>query len=452
MTQDISIRVPILARVEGEGALELDIEQGQIHNLKLRIYEPPRFFEQLLVGRPYQEVMDVVARICGICPVAYQMSAAQALEQIFALQISPWTHAMRRLFYCGEWLESHGLHIHLLAAPDFLGFDSAPAMAQRYPDELRRGLRLHELGNDLVSLFGGRAVHPVGACVGGFYRAPAQADADALLTRLRAIEADAAALVTWTATLPLTDLTSDFVSVALSHPDEYAITTGRLRSSDGLDLPIADYNLHFQESQVAHSSALHSHLHGNTYLTGPLARVNLNWAQLPKVVRDNALATGLTFPSRNMFHSIVARAIEIHFSVVEAIRLLSDYRPTKTPNLGQTQIGPTQTPNLGPKQIPKLAVVPRAGEGFGCTEAPRGILWHHYRTDAEGRIVFARIVPPTSQNQARIEEDLRTSLIRFGLDQPADELRLFSEKVIRNYDPCISCATHFLDLRLNRRG
>jgi coenzyme F420-reducing hydrogenase alpha subunit len=431
MTQDISIRVPILARVEGEGALELDIERGQIQNLKLRIYEPPRFFEQLLVGRPYQEVLDVVARICGICPVAYQMSAAQALEQIFGLQITPWTHAMRRLFYCGEWLESHGLHIHLLAAPDFLGFDSAPAMAQRYPDELRRGLRLHELGNDLVSLFGGRAVHPVGACVGGFYRAPAQADADALLTRLRAIEADAAALVGWTATLPLEDLDSDFISVALAHPNEYAITEGRLRSSNGLDLPIADYDLHFHESQVAHSSALHSHLHGKTYLTGPLARVNLNWAQLPQVVRDNALATGLTFPSRNMFHSIVARAIEIHFSVVEAIRLLSDYRPNQTPT---------------------LTVEPCAGEGFGCTEAPRGILWHHYRTDAEGRIEFARIVPPTSQNQARIEEDLRDSLIRFGLDQPADALRLLSEKVIRNYDPCISCATHFLDLRLNRRG
>ncbi|MFT4675567.1 MAG: sulfhydrogenase subunit alpha [Reinekea sp.] len=431
MTQDISIRVPILARVEGEGALELDIERGQIHDLKLRIYEPPRFFEQLLVGRSYQEVLDVVARICGICPVAYQMSAAQALEQIFALQISPWTQAMRRLFYCGEWLESHGLHIHLLAAPDFLGFDSAPAMAQRYPDELRRGLRLHELGNDLVSLFGGRAVHPVGACVGGFYRAPAQADADALLTRLRAIEPEAAALVGWTATLPLTDLSSDFVSVALSHPDEYAINQGRLRSSAGLDLAVADYNRYFHESQVAHSSALHSHLQGKTYLTGPLARINLNWAQLPEVVRDNALVSGLNFPSRNMFHSIVARAIEIHFSVVEAIRLLSDYRPTQTPN---------------------LRVVPRAGEGFGCTEAPRGILWHHYRTDAQGIIEFARIVPPTSQNQARIEEDLRSSLIQFGLDQPADALRLLSEQVIRNYDPCISCATHFLDLRLNRRG
>ena len=431
MTSDISIRVPILARVEGEGALELDIERGQIHDLKLRIYEPPRFFEQLLVGRSYQEVLDVVARICGICPVAYQMSAAQALEQIFALQISPWTQAMRRLFYCGEWLESHGLHIHLLAAPDFLGFDSAPAMAQRYPDELRRGLRLHELGNDLVSLFGGRAVHPVGACVGGFYRAPAQADADALLTRLRAIEPEAAALVGWTATLPLTDLSNDFVSVALSHPDEYAINRGRLRSSAGLDLAVADYNRHFHESQVAHSSALHCHLQGKTYLTGPLARVNLNWAQLPEVVRDNALVSGLTFPSRNMFHSIVARAIEIHFSVVEANRLLCDYRPTQTPN---------------------MSVVPRAGEGFGCTEAPRGILWHHYRTDAQGIIEFARIVPPTSQNQARIEEDLRSSLIQFGLDQPADALRLLSEQVIRNYDPCISCATHFLDLRLNRRG
>ena len=426
--RDVSIRVPVLARVEGEGALELDVRDGAIDALKLRIYEPPRLFEKFLEGRGYDEVVDAVARICGICPVAYQMSAVHALEAIFECDPGPWVREMRRLLYCGEWIESHALHIHLLAAPDFLGFNNVTEMAHVYPDDVRRGLKLQSLGNEIVRLLGARSVHPVGAKVGGFYHAPAKADAAALLEKLKQALADAEALVKWTAALNLADDVQRFAGVALRHDREYPMNEGRLVSDRGLDVEIAAFDDHFQEHQVAHSTALHCHLHGTPYLVGPLARVNLNFDRLPVLVRNALLDTGIQWPSANMFHSIVARAAEIYYAFLEAIRILEHYTP----------------------ESPCVTVQPRAGVGYGCSEAPRGVLWHRYETDDCGDVVNARIVPPTSQNQARIEEDLHASLQHFGLHRNDDELRLRAETVIRNYDPCISCSTHFLDLRVRR--
>jgi sulfhydrogenase subunit alpha len=432
---EIRIEVPVLARVEGEGALELYIREGEIESLRLRIFEPPRLFEKFLEGREYGEVPDFVARICGICPVAYQMSAVHAIEQAFGVAPGPWVRALRRVLYCGEWIESHALHIHLLAAPDFLGADSVVGLSARYPEEVRRGLRLQALGNALIRLLGGRSVHPVGVRVGGFHRSPEAGEVDGMLAVLREALPDAEALVAWTASLDLPGGESAFTTVALRHPHEYAMNEGRLVSSDGLDIDIAHYGEHFREQHIAHSTALYSLLYGDgsggrPYLVGPLARINLNWDQLPPVVRETVIRAGVCFPSYNMFHSIVARAVEIHYAVLEAIRLLEQYeRP----------------------QAPAVPVTPRAGVGYGCTEAPRGALWHRYEFDAYGHVLKATIVPPTSQNQARIEEDLRLSLQAFGLDHPIDALRRYSETIVRNYDPCISCATHFLRLGVHRR-
>jgi coenzyme F420-reducing hydrogenase alpha subunit len=428
--RDIRINVPVLARVEGEGALELAIEQGRISELRLRIYEPPRMFEKFVEGYSYDDLIEMVARICGICPVAYQMSAVQAMEGLFGIEPMPWVKGMRRVMYCGEWLQSHSLHIHLLAAPDFLGFGNVIEMAAKYPAEVRRGLRLQGLGNDLISLFGGRSVHPVGICVGGFRRAPEQAEVAALVERLEEALPEAEALVGWCASLKLPQGEQAFTSVALWQPDEYAIGGGRLRSDQGLDIGIDEYEKQFREFQEPHSTALHAHLNGRPYLVGPLARLNLNRAQLPEPVRENLERSGIRFPSANMFHSMVARAVELHLVVYEALRLLQDYQ--------------------SPKQ-PRVEVQPKAGVGFGATEAPRGVLWHRYEMDDNGLVRQARIVPPTSQNQARMEEDLRNSLEAFGLDQADDALQLHAETVIRNYDPCISCATHFLTLDVKRR-
>lgn len=428
--REIRIEVPVLARVEGEGALELTASEGRIETLRLRIFEPPRYFEKFLEGREPQEVLDVVARICGICPVAYQMTAVQALEQAFGMRASPYVTHLRRLMYCGEWLQSHALHIHLLALPDFLGFENGIAMAGKHPDAVRRGLRLQRLGNDLIRLFGGRSVHPVGMRVGGFHRAPDPERAAAVLEELKSALAEAEALVAFTASLDLPDDEQDFVSVALRNENEYAMYSGQIVSDHGLDLAVEDYLERFQESHVAHSTALYAHLDGKPYLVGPLARLNLNHDRLSPPVKAALEATGLRLPSRNMFHSVIARAVEIHEVVLEAIRLLEAYRLED------------------PAHVP---MTPRAGVGCGATEAPRGLLWHRYQVDAAGKVLTAQIVPPTAQNQARIEDDLKCSLEAFGLHNDDDALRLRGEMVVRNYDPCISCATHFLKVRVERR-
>jgi sulfhydrogenase subunit alpha len=427
---EFRINVPVLARIEGEGALELEVADGRIAALRLRIFEPPRLFEKFLEGRSYAEVPDMTARICGICPVAYQMSAVHAIESIFGVDPGPWVRAMRRLFYCGEWIESHALHIHLLALPDFLGFDNAPAMARVHPAEVRRGLHLQALGNDIIRFLGARSVHPVGACVGGFTHAPRLTEAAQLRDKLHAALPDAEALVRWIAGLEMPAVDQQFTSVALRHPQEYPFNEGRLVSDHGLDIAISEFDAHFAEHQEPHSTALHCALHGQPYLVGPLARLNLNHDRLPPAVRAPLDAGAITWPSRNPFHQILARAVEIHYALWEALRLLDAYHEPAASH---------------------VAVTPRAGIGYGCTEAPRGMLWHRYELDADGLVRNARIVPPTSQNQARIEQDLRLSIEALGLDRSDDELRQRCETVIRNYDPCISCATHFLDLRITRR-
>ncbi|MEJ2105728.1 MAG: Ni/Fe hydrogenase subunit alpha [Acidiferrobacteraceae bacterium] len=427
--RNIPIKLPVLARVEGEGSLELDIRDGRIEHLKLHIFEPPRMFEKFLEGREYTEVPDMVARICGICPVAYQMSAVHAIEGVFGIDPGPWVRTMRRLLYCGEWLQSHALHIHMLAAPDFLGFASVTEMARKYPDEVRRGLGLQGLGNDIIHLLGARSVHPVGVCVGGFHHAPGRVQAEELLNKLRAALSDAGELVRWTAGFDLPQVEQVFTTVALRHENEYPMNEGRIVSSAGLDIAVDEYETHFAEHQEPHSTALHSLLEGEPYLVGPLARLNLNLDRLPHAVRTVLEETGIRFPSHNMYHSVVARAVEILLAVHEAIAILESYEETTTP---------------------AVEVHTKAGTGYGCTEAPRGILWHRYDLDSKGLVTAARIVPPTSQNQARIEEDLRLSLQAFGLDRDNDTLRQRGEMAIRNYDPCISCATHFLDLRVRR--
>lgn len=425
----IQINVPALTRVEGEGSLTLKIEQGRIEQLQLSIFEPPRYFEKFLEGRAWHEVPDIVARICGICPVAYQMSAVQALEMAFGVTPSDWVQRMRRLFYCGEWIQSHALHIHLLALPDYLGFDSVIGMAEKHPDETRRGLALQSLGNELIKLFGGRSVHPVGARVGGFHHAPDAAAMTRLHERLQQLKPEAEALTDWCASLPMPTASDDFISVAMSNDAEYPFHSGRLASSSGLDIDASEWELRFREEQAEHSTALWSFLDNTPYLVGPLARVNLNARQLPAAISSRLQSRGIRFPSQNMFHSMLTRAVEIEIAIEEALAISGSYR----------------LPNS-----PYVEITPREGVGYGMTEAPRGLLWHRYETDANGLIRSARIVPPTSQNQARMEQDLHRSLQAFGLEHSEEELRLHCEKVIRNYDPCISCATHFLQLKLER--
>lgn len=423
------IKVEALARVEGEGALDVTVRNGAVTDLKFRIYEPPRFFEALLRGRVYSDAPDITARICGICPVAYLLGAAQAMEDALGVEVSPEVTALRRLIYTGEWIESHVLHVAMLHAPDFLGMQDSLQMARSRPDLVTTALRLKKLGNTLMEIIGGRAVHPVNLKVGGFYSAPSGDALTRLLPEVAwGIEA-ARALARTVATFDFPDLERDYLFVALRHEEEYAIARGDLLTSEGLAVPLAAFEQHFDEHHVRHSNALHGRTRdGRPFHVGPLARWAVNFDRLRPEVQEEARALGVAGVVRNPFKSIIVRSLEVLQALLDARDLIAAYRPPAEPS---------------------APVTVRSGEGVGCTEAPRGICWHRYRLNDDGTIAEARIVPPTAQNQPTIEDDLREVVTR-NLNLTDDALQWRCEQAIRNYDPCISCATHFLRLRVDR--
>ncbi len=423
-----TLSVASLARVEGEGSMHVVVRDGEVRGVELRIFEPPRFFEAFLRGRSYTEVPDITARICGICPVAYQMSACQAIENACGVTIDPQVRALRRLLYCGEWIESHALHIYLLHAPDFLGYESSIELAHDHRDIVERGLRLKKVGNDILNVLGGRAIHPVNVRVGGFYKVPSTVELAALAERLRWARDAAISTARWVGTFDFPDLTLDGDLVALRNEHEYPVTEGRIASTSGLDIRVEDFLRHFGEEHVAHSTALHGRARAGAFTVGPLARYNLNFESLPAIVKEVAADVGVGATCRNPFQSIVVRALEVVFACDEALRIIDAYQPP---------------------EYPASAIPAVAATGHGCTEAPRGLLYHRYTIDAEGIIGDAVIVPPTAQNQPSIEHGLR-QFVQDRLDLDDAELTRQCEQAIRNYDPCISCATHFLDLTVDR--
>ena len=420
-----TLDVDALARVEGEGGLVVETVDGRVVDVKLRIYEPPRFFEAFLRGRGYQEPPDITARICGICPVAYQMSACRAIEDACGVTVDGPIDELRRLIYCGEWIESHTLHVYLLHAPDFLGVQSAVELAARDRPSVERGLRLKRTGNDLIEVIGGRAIHPINVRVGGFHRAPSRRELRRLRDPLERARDDAAATVAWVAGFAFPDREIESPLVAVSDPGHYPIIGGRVVSTAGLDIAEREFLDRVTESHVPHSTALHAALDGEEYAVGPLARYALASARLAPAARDAARAAGLGAEERNPFRSVVVRAVEVLHACEEALRIVDGYEE--------------------PDQ-PAVAVEPRAGVGHGCTEAPRGLLYHRYELDEAGTVVDARIVPPTSQNQRAIEHDV-WHVVEANLHLSDDQLARLAEQTIRNHDPCISCAAHFLELR-----
>ncbi|MFF1296347.1 MULTISPECIES: Ni/Fe hydrogenase subunit alpha [unclassified Streptomyces] len=434
------LHVGSLSRVEGEGALRLRVHDGTVTEARLEIYEPPRFFEAFLRGRSYTEPPDITARVCGICPVAYQMSACAAIEGACGVSVDPVIRELRRLLYCGEWIESQALHIYLLHAPDFLGRASAIELARTHRAEVERGLRLKKAGNSLMELLGGRAVHPVNVRLGGFHRTPTRSELRPLHEELKQALEDAWDTVRWVADFEFPDACVEADLLALAEPDTYAIEGGTptVLRTDGTvtSFPVRDFTAHVAETHVPHSTALHSRLDGRLHLTGSLARFAISGAKLSTVALQAAVAAGLGDPRagavcRNPFRSILVRAVETVYAVGEALRIIEAYEPPGRPY--------TEVP-------------PVAGVGHGATEAPRGVLYHRYELDAGGLVTDALLVPPTAQNQGAIEDDLRRLAQRAIRENAPDdgELTALCERAIRNHDPCISCSTHFLDLTVVR--
>jgi coenzyme F420-reducing hydrogenase alpha subunit len=425
-----TIRVGALARVEGEGALHLVMSGSRVEEVRLEIFEPPRFYEAFLQGRDFMEVPDITSRICGICPIAYQSASCYALEKAMGVfdQLDTPIQKLRDLIYCGEWIESHVLHMFMLHLADFLGYESAVSMARDHGGIVRRALRIKKAGNAIVELLGGRSVHPVGMCVGGFYSCPDPKDAASLLPEIKACLADMVDLTFFLAqkvTYP--DFKQDYEFVALCPDDEYPMNLGRIKSNKGLDVDQQEFGEAIEERQVEHSNALFSAIRGRgAYLVGPLARLNLNHEKLHPVAADLlpkvCAAVGKNLPWDNSFLSLPARALETVHALALAAEILESYVP--------------------PSGC-RIPIAPRAGYGGHGTEAPRGICWHEYRTENDGTVSFARIIPPTAQNQMCIEQDLY-EMAKQVVDLEDEGAAMRCEHLIRNYDPCISCSVHFL--------
>jgi coenzyme F420-reducing hydrogenase alpha subunit len=429
----LNLNVPTLTRVEGEGAMHVRVRAGVVEDVQLEIYEPPRMFEAFLRGRHYTEPVDITARICGICPVAYQMSAAHAIESISDTTPDGPIRELRRLLYCGEWIESHVLHIGFLHAPDFVGVDSGIEIARLHPELMAEILHLKKTGNLIMEVIGGRPIHPVNVKLGGFYRSPTRAELATLLPDLERAHAGALDMLRWLATFEYPSIPARLADrteyVSLRHPDEYPFNEGRIVSNQGLDVDAETFGARLHEYQVAHSTALHAVLDDDRhYQTGPLARWMNNADLVPVPVRDVADELGVGRVETNPFRSILVRGLETLFAIEEAQRIIGSYRPPPRPAV----------------DVPVVA-----GVGHGCTEAPRGLLYHRYEIDDAGTITDAVIVPPTSQNQDAIEADLR-DFVATHLDLDDHTLGHRCEQVIRNYDPCISCATHFLRFSIER--
>jgi coenzyme F420-reducing hydrogenase alpha subunit len=441
------LRIPALTRVEGEAALHLRIVDGTVTESRLSIYEPPRFFEAFLRGRTHTEPVDITSRICGICPVAYQLTACRAIEDACGVVVDGQLAALRRLLYCGEWIESQTLHIHLLHAPDFLGHDNVIDMSRTHREHVERGLRLKQTGNTIMELLGGRAIHPINVHLGGFHRTPTRSELHPLTERLRIALDDAWDTVRWVAGFDFPDTECDADLLALAEPGTYAIESGvpTVLPVDGTlptySFPVRDFQDHVTEMQVPHSTALHSRLDGRRHLTGSLARYAVSGHLLSPLALQAAREAGLSDPPlasasadgdvcRNPYRSILIRAVEVLYAVEEALRIIDAYEPPAHPSVD---------------------VRAKARVGHGATEAPRGLLYHSYALAPDGRITAANLIPPTAQNQGAIEEDLRRT-VQAALERGETSdahLAHLCERAIRNHDPCISCSAHFLALDLD---
>ncbi|GAB4422739.1 MAG: nickel-dependent hydrogenase large subunit [Thermodesulfovibrionales bacterium] len=419
------IKVDYIPRVEGEGGIVIEIKDGAVLRLHMKVFEAPRFFESFLRGRPYSDAVDFTARICGICPVAYQMSSVHAIENIFGIEVDRPIRELRRLFYCGEWIESHALHVYLLQGPDFYGIESAWA-DKKYVTVAMRGLNLKKIGNQIITIIGGRAIHPISVRVGGFYRIPDKRQLTSILPELERAYGESLNGIKWASNLQFKDNPVDMEFVSLMHPDEYPMNEGRVVSNRGLDKTMDGFLECIQEYQVEYSTALHSGIKRDSsispYIVGPISRLNLNHKKLPAEIKDIIRESGVTLPIRDTEMGIIARSIEIAYALYEAIRIIKDY---EMPDRAFTDFEP------------------KAGAATWITEAPRGILIHRYELSDKGDILDCKLIPPTSQNLGHIEKDL-LHFIENNIGKPSDFLKKGSEKIVRGYDPCISCSVHLL--------
>ncbi|KYK23475.1 hypothetical protein AYK24_07465 [Thermoplasmatales archaeon SG8-52-4] len=421
MTVEKKIKVDYIARVEGQGAINFDItKEKKVEHLKLKIFEPPRFFESFLIGRKYDELMELTSRICGICPVAHQITALRAVENAMGIDVSNQTRDLRKLIAISAHIQSNVLSMYFLSLPDLMGYESIISMGKDHLDIVKRGLMLKKLGNDITEIIGGRSVHPVTMIVDGFTSIPNKNKFENIRKRLVDAKKAAFETVDLFSNIEIPNFTRKCEHVSINDSKYYAINKGHLKSNNGLDIDEINYRKHIFEKQKPYSTALHSYIKNrDSFMVGPLPRVNINYSQLSDDAKNAAINSGYKFPNYNPFVSHLARAIELVHDIDESIEII-DRMPLK-----QEQ----------------SKVMCKSGFGAAITEAPRGSLYHSYTLDNNGVVKKADIVPPTAHNAYNIENDMN-QFVQTIIDEPIEDITLKCEMLVRAYDPCISCSAH----------
>ena len=439
--RNLAVNVEFLTRVEGHGHIVVDMAEGVLKSCQLQIVEAPRFFEAMLKGRSLFEAQHIVSRICGICACGHSLASIQAAEDAIGLVPSEQTLLLRRLLLHMENLDSHILHIYLLAAPDLLGAQSFVQLLGSHQQEVCRALRMKKLCNDVCGILAGRHIHPIATVVGGFTRLPRVADLEAMRAMLVELERELEPTVELVSSLPFPDFERQTEYVALVGKDGgYPMLSGEIGSSDGVRKKKEDYRVITNEFVVPHSSAKHARLSRSSYAVGALARFNLNHGGLSAGAKQAAEAVGLQAPCCNPFLNTVAQLVESVHCCEEAIKVI-DTLSERGVDLSQEVTGGTGETG---------AIEVKAGIGVGAVEVPRGLLFHRYRVDERGIITEADCVIPTGQNLQNIEDDMR-QLVPQIVDRSDKEITLALEMLVRAYDPCISCSTHMLKVDLVNR-
>jgi sulfhydrogenase subunit alpha len=423
----VNVNVHHLTRVEGHGNIVVDVKNGELVKCDLEIVEAPRFFEAMLRGRPYYEASHITSRICGICATGHATASLRATENALGVEISEQTELLRKLVFHGEIIDSHVLHVYMLVAPDFFGVGSVLPLASSHPEVVKRALRIKKLSGDLCAMVSGRHTHPIAMTVGGFTHLPTIEELLAMKERLVAAREDMDETIALLKALPWPQFERETEYVSLQKDDEYAYIDGVIATTDGFTYELPDYRKVTNEYLVPHSTAKHTKHNRESYMVGALARFNNNYEQLHPRAKAAAEELGMKPIVTNSFLNSAAQAIEMVHCVEDSINLIDELV------------------DRGIKEEPRYQFQGKGGEGVGSCDVPRGILFHNYIIDDEGLIQGANCIIPTNQNYGNMEADMR-ALVPQVLDRPQEEITHMMEMLIRAYDPCISCSTHFLNV------
>ena len=431
MSKSFSINVNHVTRVEGHGNIVLDVKSGKIEKIQWQVVEAPRFFEAMLRGQHYNELRPITSRICGICSIGHSLASLKATEDALGVTITEQTALLRRLATHAENMQSHILHVGYLAVPDLLSVGSVfPLVGSKHTDTLLKIVRLHRLSNEMSDLVCGRTTHPIRLIVGGFSMVPTEKQLLNLKKRLEEgleLASDVASVVHSVAD-KLPAFTRETEYIGLSSDDEYALYDGVIASTDtGKHPAYREYRKVMQEFVVPHSTAKHAKHTRGSYMVGALARFNLNSDKLHPAAKDVAALFGLKAINYNPFMNTIAQLVEFVHDIEDSLQLID-----------------TLLERVVKDEKPVKATV-KAGRGVGVVEVPRGILVHDYTLNSEGYCTKANCIIPTNQNHANIQLDME-ELVPQILNRPEKEIELTLEMLVRAYDPCISCSTHYLDV------